>query len=93
MLTLPHKGPRLVSSYKLSSKLGGQEDIIFCAAFLVIRDRIGLDGLVISSISISTLPKQAIPTAPREGRRQRDPRSTSEMSQTNDQFPSDVQKI
>lgn len=92
MLTLPHRGPCLVSSYKLSSELGGQEDIIFCAAFLVIRERIGLDGLVISSIKLH-LPKQAIPTAPPEGRRWCDSHSTNEMSQTNDPFPSDVQKI
>ena len=79
MFTLPRRGPCLVSSYKFSSELGGQEDIIFCAAFLVIRERIGLDGLVISSIKLH-LPKQAIPMAPLEGRRQRDPHSTNEIS-------------
>ena len=63
-----------------------------CVAFLVVRGRIGLDHLVISSIKLH-LTKQVIPTAPPEGRRQQDPHSTNNMSQKNDQFPSDVQKI
>lgn len=92
MLTWPCRGPCLVSCYKPSSELGGQGDIMFCAAFLVIRERIGLDGSVISSIELH-LPKQTIPTASPEGKRHRDPHPTKKMSQTNDQFPGDVRKI
>lgn len=91
MLTLAHRGPCLVSSYKLSSELGGQEDIIFCAAFLVIRDGIGPDCPVISSIELH-LPKHTTPMAPLEGRKHHDPHPTKKMSQTNDQIPSDYRK-
>lgn len=62
LLTLPRRDPYLLSSYKLCSELGGQEDIVSCAAFLIVRERIGLDGLVISSIKLH-LPKQPLQKA------------------------------
>lgn len=82
MLTLPRRGPCLVSSYKLSSELGGQEDIIFCAAFLVID----LDGSVISSIELH-LPKHTIPMAPLEGKKHCDPHPTKGCPKQMTKFP------